>query len=376
MRDSITWVALDTSKKKHVAAILNGDTGELRERAIINEPRTIRRFARRLVREAAGQVRVCYEAGPCGFALQRQLKDAAPGLECAVIAPSLIPVRPGQRIKTDKRDARKLVGLFQAGELTVVRPPTEAEESVRDLMRCREAAKADLLRARHRLAKFLLRRGHIYTDGKMWSQKYEKWLGGIEWDNEVDRVVFEDYLLAISQADERHRALVAKVEALSQREPYHEAVGWLTCFRGISVVTAMTILAELHGFERFQHPRSLMAYLGLIPSEHSSAERVHRGAITKTGNSHVRHVLIEAAWHCRLRPRVGVGLRKRRQDQPSWAINRGDKAMVRLYRRYHHLRRQGKQHNKAVVAVARELIGFIWAMLWEGKQHQQRVLAA
>lgn len=369
MSESTTWVALDTSKMKHVGAVLRPGAREAEEFSLLNEPRAIARWAKRVVRDAPGAVRVCYEAGPCGFALQRQLHAAAAGLVCEVIAPALIPVRPGDRVKTDRRDARKLVRLYRAGELTVVHPPTEAQESVRDLVRCREDAREDLLRARHRLGKFLLRRGRVFP-GRAWSLKHAAWMARLDWEHPGEEAVFVDYRLAIEQVQARLRVLDAAIEQLSQSDPYREPVGWLRCFRGIDTVTAMTILAELHGFERFRTARQLMGYLGLVPSEHSSADRTHRGALTKTGNAHVRRVLIESSHHARHKPTLGHVLRKRRVGQPAWVTAHADRAMVRLHRKYWSLLLRGKPHGKAIAAVAREFVGFIWAVLYEGQSRQ------
>jgi transposase len=365
-------VALDTSKRKHVGAVLEPGAQEPRDFEVPNELGALRRWARKVVREAAGEVRVCYEAGPFGFALQRQLEVAAPGLVCEVIVPALIPVRPGQRIKTDRRDARKLVRLYRAGELTVVHAPTEAEEAVRDLVRCREDAHEDLLRARHRPGKFLLRRGRIYAQGSAWTQRHAAWLASQVWEDEPDELVFQDYRLAIAQLEERLRGLDAHIGEISQSEPYREPVGWLRCFRGIDTVVAMTLLAEIHGFQRFEHAGDLMGYLGLVPSERTSAERAHRGALTKTGNAHVRRVLVEASWHQRHAPAVGLALRKRREGQPAWAIAHADRALNRLHRRYWRLYARGKPVNKVVAAVARELVGFVWAVMREGQMRQER----
>ncbi|MEJ2151025.1 MAG: IS110 family transposase [Chloroflexota bacterium] len=264
MGKDITWVALDTSKRKHVVAILDPGAREPRGGSLLNEGRAIARLARKLVREAPGEVRVCYEAGPCGFALMRQLEAAAP-LTCEVVAPSLIPVRPGERIKTDRRDAAKLVRLFRAGELTTVQPPTEAQEAARDLVRCREDAKEDLMRSRHRLSKFLLRRGVIYTSGSAWTQKHSQWLSTLRWELPGDEETFADYRMAISQLEARIRALDTRIEEIAQQEAYREPVGWLRCFRGIDTITAMTILAEIHDFRRFQNARQFASYLGLVP---------------------------------------------------------------------------------------------------------------
>lgn len=254
------------------------------------------------MREASGEVRVCYEAGPCGFALMRQLETAAPPV-CEVVAPSLIPVRPGERIKTDRRDAMKLVRLFRADELTAVHSPTEAEEAVRDLLRCREDAKGDLMRARHRLSKFVLRRGFVYTGGSAWTQEHNQWLARLSWELAGDEETFEDYRVAISQLEARIRALDTRIGELAQQQPYLEPVGWLRCFRGIDTVAAMTILVEIHDFRRFQNPRQFMSYLGLVPSEFSSGERTQRGSITKVGNGHARRILVEASNPRRARSR-------------------------------------------------------------------------
>jgi transposase len=296
-------------------------------------------------------------------------------LVCEVIAPSLTPVRPGQRIKTDRRDACKLAHLYRAGELTVVHSPAEAEEAVRDLMRCREDAREDLLRARQRLSKYLLRRGRLYPDGRAWSAKHAIWLAQQRWEHPGDEEVFGDYRLAIGQIEERLRALDERIAELSRQEPYRTPVGWLRCFRGIDTVTAMTIVAELYDLRRFSRAPQLMAYLGLVPSETTTAERRRQGGLTKTGNSHVRTVLIESAHHARHKPGVGKTLQHRRQGQPAWVIAHADRAMSRLHRRYWALMQRGKPYNKVVATVARELVGFIWAVMNEGAARQQQSVA-
>lgn len=368
MQKPITWVALDTSKKMHVAAILVDGDPEIQEARIRNEARAIARFARKLVRTASGgEVRVCYEAGPCGFALMRQLEAAAP-LACEVVAPALIPVRPGDRIKTDRRDARKLVHYYRSGELTMVHPPNEDQESVRDLVRCRESVSRDVVRARHRIAKFLLRRGRIYDQGKTaWTQRYERWLASLNWDHANDRRTLEMYRLGLSQAQDRLRMLDAEIEQISQSDPYREPVGWLRCFRGIDTVTAMTILTEIFYFGRFASARQLMDYLGLVPSEQSSGERTRRGHLTRAGNGRVRRILIEASWQYQHKPAVGRVLKGRREGQPAWAIAHADRAMARLYRRRQHLAYRGKHPCLLSAALARELAGFIWAVMREGQ---------
>lgn len=363
MRDGITDVGMDTHKKSISVAMFLPEEEKATEWHVANETKAIRRMVKKVMRQASGKARFCYEAGPCGYALQRQIREL--GGECIVIAPSLTPLKPGDRIKTDRRDAWKLGELMRAGLLTEVHPPTPEEEGVRDLCRCREAAKKDLLRSRHRLSKMLLRRGITWRGGKSsWGVGHRRWLRSISFDQEGERAAFEDYLLAIEQLEERVRTLDARLEAVAQEDPYREPVGWLRCYRGIDTVTAMTVVSELHDFRRFRSPRELMSYLGLVPSEDSSGEGKRRGSITKAGNSHVRRVLIEAAWHYRHPPRVGVALRKRREGQPERVIALADKAAQRLYRRSCRLSARGKPVCKVVTAVARELVGFIWGTLY------------
>jgi transposase len=358
-----TYVGLDVHKASISVALLSELVGskpvqwELR-----NEPLEVRKLVRKLKREGGEGVLCAYEAGPCGYGLQRQLQRQ--GVGCQVVAPSLIPRKSGDRIKTDRRDARKLAELLRAGLLTEVRPPSEAEEAVRDLCRCRDDARTDLMRARHRLSKLLLRRDLRYSGGRPWTQQHRQWLWSLQLDHAAERVVLSDYLLCVDQIGARLGELEAQLVSLADQEPYRERVGWLRCFRGIDTVTAMILLAELHGFERFTDARQLMAYLGLVPSESSSGGSVHRGGITKTGNRHLRRLLVEAAHHYRHRPGVGVALRRRRTGQPSAVIALADRAQQRLHRRYHRLvLGRGQPVSKAVVACARELSGFLWAVL-------------
>jgi transposase len=361
MSEIITYVGIDAHQRELHVALLIGAAAEPATWVVENDPKAIDRLRRKIERDAPGPVRICYEAGPCGYALQRQLTGGA--LTCVVIAPALIPRKPGERIKTDKRDARKLAELFRAGLLTEVRPPTPAEEAVRDLCRARDDAREDLMRARHRLGKLLLRRGLHFAGRKNWTKAHRAWIDTIVWTHAAERHVVDDYLLAIDHVEARLTDLDAGIRELAQADPYREPVGWLRCFRGIDTLSAMLILAELHDFRRFPHPRALMAYLGLVPGEHSSGERHRRGRITKTGNTLVRRVLVETSWHYQHRSGVGPGLAARRTGQPTRVIAIADKAQQRLCRRFGRLRAKDKPAGKVVVAVARELAGFIWAAL-------------
>jgi transposase len=362
MKDSTTYVALDAHKKQHTVAMLLPDARQPEQWTVCNSAREIKRMVRRVGKQAPGAVEFCYEAGVCGFALQRRIEAA--GATCRVIAPSLVPVKPGERIKTDRRDAKKLVGMFRAGLLTEVHPPSEREESARDLCRCREAANQDLGRVRHQLSKFLLRRGLVYRDGRQWTQKHLRWVEGLRFESARDQWILGEYLAELRHRQDRLASLTRAVEAAAKEAPWNVAVGWLRCFRGIDTVTAMTTVLELHGVERFSSARQLMSYLGMTPSEESSGERERKGEITKAGNGRVRRVLMEASWHQTHPPQLSEALRKRREGQPGWVIALADQAMKRLYQRYWRLVHRGKLPTKAVTAVCREFVGFIWAVLY------------
>ena len=360
MNDVITYVGIDAHKKDLYIAMLVGTQATPVTWTVANEPNAIRRLGRKLEREAPGPVRVCYEAGPCGYALQRRMTTTR--VACQVIAPALIPRKPGERIKTNPRDARKLAELLRAGLLTEVQPPTPADEAVRDLCRARDDAREDLQRARHRLGQLLLRRG-LHFSGRNWTRAHRRWIESLTWTHAPERVVVDDYLLAIDHLAVRLTALDARLAEIAQTEPYRAPVAWLRCFRGIDTLTAMLILAELHDFRRFPSPRALMAYLGLVPGEDSSGEKHRRGRITRAGNALVRRLLIEAAWHYQHRPTIGPALTRRRQGQPGRVIAIADQAQQRLCRRFRRLAEQHKPKPKIAVAIARELAGFVWAAL-------------
>ena len=360
MKNITTFVGVDAHKKDLFIAMLVGDQATPVTWQLANEPQAVRRLIRKLEREAPGPVRVCYEAGPGGYALQRQL--TTPRVACQVIAPSLVPRKPGERIKPNRRDARKLAELFRAGLLTEVRPPTPEDEAVRDLARARDDAREDLQRARHRLGKLLLRRG-LHYGGRNWTKPHRRWIASLAWTQPAERVVVDDYVLAIDHLEARLIELDAKLAEIAETDPYREPVGWLRCFRGIDTLTAMLILAELHDFRRFQAPAALMAYLGLVPGEHSTGEKHRRGRITRTGNALVRRLLVETAWHYQHRAGVGVALARRRKGQPGRVITIADKAQQRLCRRFRRLAEHHKPAPKVAVAIARELAGFLWAAL-------------
>jgi transposase len=362
MDEGTTFIGLDVHKRSIVVAVRLAGGAGVEEERVPHERAAVARWAQRWKRRSGGRLVCAYEAGACGYALQRQLEGL--GIECRVVAPSLVPRKPGERIKTDRRDARKLAEYLEGGHLTPVRAPTPAQEAARDLCRAREDAKQDRMRARHRLAKFLLRRGLTYPAGrKPWTQAHRRWLQQLDFEDPVEQAVFDDYRLAVAQVDARIEVLDGQIERLSQEPPYRVAVGALRCFRGIDTRTALGLVTELHGVERFGRPRALMAFVGLVPSEASSGERQRRGAITKAGNGHARKLLIEAAWHARHLPAIPVALRQRRAGQPPEIVAMADVAQRRLHRRYWRLVQRGKPTTVAATAVARELVGFVWAAL-------------
>ena len=357
---STRLIAFDQHAATTVAAVLLPGERTPTLQTLASDPPTILRFVKRLQRQ--GPVHCCYEAGPCGFELQRSL--TANGIPCDVIAPALIPRRPGDRIKTDRRDAGQLAVLYRAGALTAIHIPTEQEEAARDLLRCREDIRADLLRARHRLSKFLLRHGRRFTATKRaWSKRHQVWLRTQTWPLPALDQTHRAYVRAVDEAVARLRSVEEDLRALLDVAPLRPRVQRLRCFRGIDDLTALTIAAELGDARRFATAPSLMAYVGLIPSEHSSGTKQARGAITKTGNAHLRRVLVEAAWHYRHHPFVGDTLRGRQRGAPATVIAQAWAAQQRLHRRYARLAARGKPKQHVVTAVARELTGFVWAAL-------------
>ena len=361
-QSTTTFVGLDVHKKSIVCAVVEPGASTARDLGkFVHDPAAVRKLVRKLKKQAPGPVAACYEAGPCGYALQRMLHTLDVG--CVVVAPSLIPQKPGDRVKTDRRDARKLAEYLRSGLLTEVHPPTPEEESLRDLTRAREDTIRDRMSARHRLLKFLLRQGHVYRQGKHWTQRHQQWLRRQRFDQPLAQATFDSYMLALEQVTERHVQLEAQLEEVAESPPYAERVGWLRCLRGGDTGIAMTIIAELHDFRRFTDPRQLMSYLGLVQSESTSDGRGHRGGITKAGNSHVRRMLVQAAWHYRHRPAVSVTMKKRREGQPAPVLAIADRAQQRLHRKYRRMKSRLKPHNVITVAIARELVGFIWAVM-------------
>lgn len=359
MSERTRFVGLDVHKATIAVAVAEAQGGDPEEHgSIANDPGAVRKMMQRLG-GADVRLEVAYEAGPTGYALHRQL--TAMGIVCMVVAPSLIPVRPGDRIKTDQRDAAKLARLLRSGDLVSVWVPDEAHEALRDLVRARDDAKADQLRAKHRLSKFLLRRAiHPPVGVRAWSRAHDAWLGTITLGHVPDRVVLDHYGAVVREATERVRRLDAALVQCAAESPHAGLLAALQALRGIGFLTAVTIVAEAGDLRRFPTARQFMAYVGLVPSEHSSGETRHRGHITKTGNRLMRHVLGQAAHNARFRPNVSPGLRARQRLAPPAVVELDRRAQARLHQRYRHLGgRIGT--NKAIIAVARELAGFVWA---------------
>jgi transposase len=361
---NIRFLGLDVHAETIAVAVAES-AGEVRSVGTIpNTPEAVRKLVRKL--GGAKQLRSCYEAGPCGYALYWQLVEV--GVACEVVAPTLVPVKPGDRVKTDRRDAIKLARSFRAGELTPVWVPDPAHEALRDLVRAREAAKKDQLRARHRLSKFLLRHGLRPPKAtKAWGVKHMEWLRRQRFEHRALEATHSDLLHETDHARDRIARLETAIDEAIERLPAHPkaVVDALQALRGVARLTAVTLVAEVGEFSRFTKACQLMGYAGIVSREHSSGSRTRRGPITKTGNSHLRRIVIESAWAYRFRPAVGYQLRRRQQGLPKEAIAIAWKAQHRLHDRYRRLVGRGVLKQKAVTAVARELLAFAWAIAVE-----------
>ncbi|HVI35522.1 MAG TPA: IS110 family transposase [Gaiellales bacterium] len=346
------WVAIDQHKFSIVAAVLAPDGGRPEVCRIETTEKAIRRFVDRLGGPVG--VAVCYEAGPGGFALWRLLTRI--GVACDVVAPSLVPIRAGDRVKTDRRDAKKLVGLYRGGLLRFVHPPTEELEGLRDLLRARDDVRCARTAARNRVLKQLLRHGRIFREGKKaWTKRHRAWVARQRLDDPLAHEALEQLLIHLDGIERQLDMLDARLAEIAGSERWAGHVEILTRFRGISTLTALGLIAEIGDFARFSHPRELAAWLGITASEYSSGDQQHRGHITKAGNRHARRLLIEAAWHYRHAPRRPAS--GTQPDERAW------QAQVRLHHRSRHLLEHGKRTTVVNVAIARELVGFLWAAM-------------
>ena len=360
---SIIYVGMDVHKDSITLAVLPAAAkNPTRLERLPNDLPKLKRFLDRLARD--GELRVCYEASGAGYVLHRALREW--GYACDVIAPSLTPKRPGVQRKHDKRDAADLARYYRAGELTPVRIPTEAEERIRDVVRCRETFQREILKSRHYILKFLARRGFVYRKGTNWCTPHRRWLEHLTSEASplapADRLVFREYHALLAYKLQRRDELDRQIEQLALTPALAAAVARLQCFRGIALQGAMVLATEIVDWRRFERPGQLAAYLGLVAREDSSGPRERKGSITKAGNSHCRHVLVQAAWCYHYRPHLSVEIRRRQHGQPPAVVAHAWKAQQRLHQRYQHLAYR-KQPQIAVVAVARELVGFLWAVM-------------
>lgn len=355
------FIGLDVHQNSIEVAIAEGSReGEVRSYGKINgELMDVDRLVRRLGYRKE-RLRVVYEAGPCGYGLYRHLR--AQGIDCQVVAPSMTPRRPGDRIKTDRRDAVTLARLHRAGELTAVYVPRPEEEAMRDLTRSREDAKSAERKAKQRLGSFLLRHDRKYSGRQKWSLAHRRWLSDQSFAQPAQQVVFQEYVDAIEECERRVERLTEQIRQQVQRWRLEPVVEAFQAMRGVSLLTAATLVAEVGDLARFKTPAQLTAYLGLVPSEHSSGERRQKGGITKSGNGHARRVLIQGAWTYRLPARVGRRLRDRREKVPPEVCKIGWKAQLRLCSRYRQMVARGKPSQVAVTAIAREMAAFLWAI--------------
>ena len=360
MKEFSKYVGMDVHKETIAVAVAEAGGGEVRYLGeIANTPEALRKLVKQL-RKNGARLSFCYEAGGCGYGIHRQLTEL--GCDCQVVAPSLIPKKAGNRVKTDRRDSMSLARLHRADELTAVWVPDEAQEALRDLTRARDDMKHLQRQAKQRLGAFLLRHGQRYDGKSNWTQAHYRWLEGVQFRQPVQQIVFQEYVDTIKMLSQRVAALDQELESAATKSVFWPVIESLMALRGVSLLTATTIMAELGDLQRFTGAPQLMAYLGLVPSEHSSGGSKSRGGITKTGNGHVRRVLVEAAWTYRHPARKTAFLQRRAERTPEAVQAIAWKAQKRLCARYQLLQGRGKLKVQACTAVARELAGFIWAI--------------
>jgi transposase len=367
MKKIVHYIGLDVHKETIAVSIAPQDSTEVRRYGIIGGTlEAVDKLIKKLSREGI-ELRFVYEAGPCGFVLCRYLRSK--GLVCIVVCPSLVPKKPSDRVKTDRRDADQLARLYRAGELTAIHIPDPEDEGVRDLVRARTAALVDQRKARNRLKGFLLRLGFRYTGKSSWTDAHRRYLSSLVMAHGPQQIAFQEYIHAVDDATERLERLTQAVPEALPGWKWEPVVRALMCLRGVEVLTAITLVAEVGDFSRFDNPKSLMHFLGLTSSEHSSSDKRVQGGITKCGNAHCRRVLTEAAWQYRLKPKVSEALQKRQEKQNKEVRLIAWKAQLRLHKRFGQLCVR-KKKVVAATAVARELAGFVWAIACKVKPAQ------
>ncbi len=354
------YVGLDVHKETmDVVVYREGEQHAFLERTIPNRDKTVKKLFGKLLEE--GSVIACYEAGCMGFGLQRLLEGM--GVTSIVVAPGKVPRRSGDRVKTDRRDARCLAQQLRAATLEAIYIPSGEDEAVRDYLRAREDVRLELKKTKQRIHRFLLRHGYVYDSSRYWTLRHERWLRGLEFYRPMLKETFDEYYFMMKGLTEKLRMMDKRIEEIALSEGYAERVQRLRCFKGIGYLTALSIVCEVGDFRRFGHAEAFMAYLGLVPREFSSGEKRRQGGITKSGNTHLRNLLIESSWHYRYKSAPSQRLTERREGQPAELIAYADKAMRRLQGKFFRLVLKGKTKQAAVTAVARELAGFVWGMM-------------
>lgn len=359
--DSMHWIGIDDHADKWTIAHLEGTAEKAaHEFELVPNEQGYRKL-NGFLKDLKGEVRVCYEAGPCGYDLYRRLKKA--GFRCEVAAPSLTPRKPGERVKTNRRDAMKIARNLRANELTFISVPDEGRESLRELTRARSTIQQDVVRIRHQIIKLLLRHGQRYRNGKAWTTRFWLWLGTIKLDESSHtKTVLDEMLVTLKHRTDQLARFDDRIEEAAKKPEYVPYLNALRVLRGIGTLSAMIILAEMGDLRRFPTAPQLMAAIGLVPSEYSTGDKTSRYSITKTGNAHVRHIVVEAAWQYQRRAVAGKTITARRKDQPPELVRIAEKCDARLRRKFTRMTSRSKLSTVAVVAVARELVGFIWAL--------------
>jgi transposase len=356
-RGEVVHLGLDVHRDTISVGVLTWDREEPALDKIPSDAESVRRLIDRFPDRTA--LRVCYEAGPTGYDLARLLRRW--GVSCDVIAPSLIPKAAGDKVKTDKRDARRLARLHRAGELTAIHIPTLEQEAVRDLCRARADVVIERTRARHRLSKFLLRHSEVFRQGAQWTQAHEQWLRRLHFDDRALQLTFQHYQHTLACCDGQLHAIDADLAGYFDAGPFANQVRRLACYRGVTELGGLTLASEVVDWRRFPTAASFMCFTGLVPSEDSSGRREHRGKITRAGNVHVRTQLVESAWAYQYRPAVGAVLARRQHGAPAATITRSWTAQQRLTTRFRRMQAQRHHNNVVATAIARELSGFLWA---------------
>jgi transposase len=356
----IYWIGIDDHADKWTIAQYRGDEERpSKEFELVPDEKGWRRLLSHL-KGLDGEVRIVYEAGPCGYELYRRLTKA--GYKCQVAAPALTPLKPGERVKTNRRDAAKLGRYLRGNDLTFVVVPDEDRESLRDLIRSRESTMKDVGRMRKQIIHLLLRYGHRYREGKAWTLRFWSWLKKIKLDGTHSRFVLDEMISELEHRISKIERYDERIELAAQKPEYQPYLAALRTLRGINTLSAMTVLSELGDLRRFGTAPQLMSAVGVVPSEYSTGDKTNRYAITKTGNAHVRRVMVEAGWQYQRRPTLGRTIKARRKDQPKEIVEIAEKCEKRLSSKFYRLTSRNKKSTVAVVAVARELLGFVWAI--------------